>query len=431
MSTWLGLMYIILSIVLSILLSKKVNFGIMAMFFAFVLGYWCCGLTLADILSYFPTRTIVIFIIYTIFFGYVRRGQIFNNISMNIMYSFRKRPALVPFAIYLSAITVNGLCNGTAAFAIVGPIGYAIAAQAGFAPVIVAFALTAGAGINFPWSMGGPIHQGILSQYVSSQAVEKGLIYILEANLLISTIGFIVVYLAARGYKPKNRTLDFRKSEPLTGKQKRILYVVLAVLSLVVIPSVTEMLAPNPVTAWITAKIDTQIIFLAGSVALAFMEIEKADTVIREDVPWSVILMIAGTSMLVGLMNDFHIIGMLTEWITASISPFWIIPILLAVAGLMTMVSNGITVIYALAPIVFSVSAQYVGVPFLGAYTAAYVGTQTPSCSPFSYGGAMAMVSATENTDREKLFKQLLLVSICMMLLQVLIVCTGIFNLMQ
>lgn len=403
----------------------KINFGFFTLSAAFLIGYWVLGLDSGAILAYFPARIAIIFILFTYFSGIVRRAGVFQGIADRVLYVFRRHTAFIPWSIFFATAAVCAVGGGPlGAQVICGPIALSIAEAVGFAPIIAVMMVCVAANIQFWWvHFGSAVHVQLVADNVGPGYDQTILVYILIASLVISLIGLILTYVIFRGWKNTAREADIQKPTPFTSFQKKVLFIVIAFVVLIAVPSGIEVFTTTALTTWMVSRLDMYVLAAIACCALTIMKVEDGETVVKEDIPWSLILMLCGTSMLVGLLNDFGTVDYLSQIIANSVHPVLIIPSLLLIGGILTMFANGLTVVQLLAPLIFAVAAQ-TGIPQLGAYTATYIATQGTSCSPFSTGGAMALMNVTANMDRAKVMKQQIFITIVLLFVNTL---TGFF----
>lgn len=434
MSPVLGLILIFGVIIVGVYLNTKfkINLGLICMSATFIIGYIFLGLNSGKLLGYFPTRIAVTIILFCYFSGMVQRVGVFEGIAKRIFWMFRKAPALLPFAIFVAAATVNAAGGGTfAAMTVVGPIGFAVAEVAGFEPLLASVGVWAGAGIMWWWcQMSTPVILEHVGGAIGPEYGQAALVEFVVALLVLYILALVVIYIVFKGWKSNVKPEDIEKPEPFTPFQKRVLWVVLGYVVLISVPNIIQTFAPNTVTGWFSSHVDMYVLLAICNLIFTGMKIAKCETVIKDDIPWGLILMICGTSMLISLLSDFGTVDFLTNWIATSVSPFWIIPALLLIGGVLTLFSNGMTVLMVMAPMVFAV-ASATGIPQLGAYVATAVSGQGTSISPFSTGGALAMMNATKNMDRDALMRKQIGFTIFMLVLQVLLGVVGFFNWMR
>lgn len=424
----IGMILIFGIVILAIVAAPKMklNFGMFTMIAAFIIGYWFLGMGSAAILAYFPTRIAVTFILFTYMTGMIRRAGVFQGLADRVLYIFRNHTALIPWAIFLAAALVDGIGGGSlGALAVTGPIALSIAEAVGFSPVIAVMMVCVGANIQFWWvQFASAVHMQLVADNVGPGYEQTVLVYVLIASLVISLIGLVVTYVMFQGWKNNVKAAEVKKPEPFTAFQRKVLWVVIAFVVLIAVPSAVEVFTTTTVTAWMVSHLDMYVLAaIASFILTAILKVDDGEVVVKEDVPWSMILMLCGTSMLVGLLNDFGTIDYLSGIVANNVPTFLIIPALLLMGGILTMFANGLTVVQLLAPLIFAVAAQ-TGLPQLGCYVATYVATQGTSCSPFSTGGALALMNVTESMDKNKVMSQQLLCTVVILVAQTL---TGFF----
>lgn len=410
MSPLTGVILIFSAIIISIILSSKtkVNLGIYAMLFAFLIGFWGYGLSTNDIWSTFPSMLVITFILAMTMFGFVNRANIFQKLSGWILYGFRKHPALMPYAIALSSTVIIMLGgNYAATMAIMGPIAYSMALQLGFPTILAGVSLWAGiAAGNWPWTSTSALNRMLITDLVGPQYCEPGLYFVSATIFMMKYVIITIVYLICKGYKIKGTDIEIKKPEPFTKEEKKVGLLLIFFVIFASVPPVTNMIFPNPVSAWLEANVNLYVLFVIGIIILAaVLKIEKLPVVLKEDVSWELILMITGMTFLIKLLPKIGGIDLISSWITKSNSSAFILPILFLCGAIMTLFTSGTVAANTLYPMIAGVLMAFPGLSHIGTYCAMWIGTSGPTISPFSTGGALTLMTCPDEY-KEKQTKQ-------------------------
>ena len=163
MALWLCIIAIVISILVG--WKFKLNTGILAMGFAFVIGICVMGLKASAIIAFWPTTIVFYLLSISLFFNYATENGTMEVLGQKLLYAMGGNAKLVPFAIAAVSAIVGGLGAGASTPAIVGPFAFVMAATAGVNPVLTAIAITFGnlVGSNNPYNgYGGSISKNLI-----------------------------------------------------------------------------------------------------------------------------------------------------------------------------------------------------------------------------------------------------------------------------
>ena len=175
-------------------------------------------------------------------------------------------------------------------------------------------------------------------------------------------------------------------------------------------------------------KLDTLVAPTLIAFVLMFLGVAEPKKVISS-IPWSVLLMIGGMTMLTGAVNTLGGVKLLSDIITKVTIPFIQVPLMLVVAGLMSFFASGNgVVIPTLVPIIPNMSASTTAL-----LAAVYMGAASSGISPFSTIGGHIMscydsIYKPSEEERTKTFNQLLLVAIASIVINAVLALVGVYN---
>lgn len=406
---WLTLAALIISIFAGRKL--KINIGIIAIFFAFVIGCFFCGHSISTVISYFPVRFTFMILSINFFFGFVIHNGTMEGIANRIVYASRKNTWLIPYMLFFTALVICGVGGGSvAATVIVGPIGYALAASIGFDSVLVAAAVNLGAvSVSLlPWSSYGSLLNGILQQTFEPDFSYGAGLRVSASMVLVFLISFTLFYFLWRGDKLKRKSpaanMGLEKPAPFTPVQKRTLGLLTVVLALVILVPVAKMLFPNPVTNWLASYCDIQFLSIAGGIVAVLLKVGDANEVLKRDIPWSLLVMACGVSMLVATATNEGIGPVLAGWLSNNIPSNAILGVVSLLASGISTVSDGVNVgVGTMSTMVPALSAS-TGIGMAALVNAMCMGQAMTSISPLSTGGAqiLSLASYLDEEGRQK-----------------------------
>ena len=203
MALWLCIIAIVISILVG--WKFKLNTGILAMGFAFVIGICVMGLKASAIIAFWPTTIVFYLLSISLFFNYATENGTMEVLGQKLLYAMGGNAKLVPFAIAAVSAIVGGLGAGASTPAIVGPFAFVMAATAGVNPVLTAIAITFGnlVGSNNPYNgYGGSISKNLIIANGVDEVTTMDWSLKIWFNCCIITIIIIVLfYLVLKGHK--------------------------------------------------------------------------------------------------------------------------------------------------------------------------------------------------------------------------------------
>lgn len=424
----IGLILVFGALFFAVYISNKtnINLGFIAMIFALVIGMWIMNVPYNTIIGRFPISNTMVFILTPLFFGYVRRAGVMDKLGKGILYRFRQNAWMVPVSILLAGLVINA-CGGSAVIGfVIGGLAYTLALQCGIPTWYVALIMYC-AMSNMPYVSTTQLYGSIAGEYVPEvTAITPYAVSGVKAvfHIVVFAIGFVL----SKSYKlGKGTNQDLvAKPEPFDAKQKKVLFVLAAFIVMALVPSLVNILAPNPVTKWITTNLSVYILCALGTCIMFFLNIDDPAKVVKEDIPWSMVLLLAGTSMLLGLLNDCGAIEVLTEFIS-NLPVNLVYAALMFAGGILTMFCNGIVTVQLLAPVCYAVSLGS-GYSFLSFFVCTVIGAGGPAISPFSGAGA-SLLALCPNEIKDKQSKYQLTMAFIILGAYTLIALTGVFKL--
>ena len=143
----------------------KINTGLFCITFAYVIGCLFMGLKPKTLIGYWPTNTMFVIIGVSLFYNVAAVNGTLEKISRSLLYSCRKFPGLLPYALFFVAVVLSVM--GAAYFtvlAFLAPITLMICEEAKMDKLTGAVAINCGAlaGGDFPTAALGVIFRGLM-----------------------------------------------------------------------------------------------------------------------------------------------------------------------------------------------------------------------------------------------------------------------------
>lgn len=414
---------IIFAIALAIFLGykTKLNTGLFCIIFAYIIGCFVMGMKPKQVIGFWPTNTMFVILSVSLFYNVAAINGTLEKMSGALLYSCRKMPGLLPFALFAVAVilSVMGATYFTV-LAFLAPITLVICDEARMDKLTGAVAINCGAlaGGNFPTSNLGVIFRGLAdSAFEATPDVSAIDTFAMEMKIFIFAVIFSLILIAIFrfGFK-ENRNIGkgvtFKKPDAFTGEQKTTLMLMIVMMVVVLIFPLLKVLMPgNDAIKYISGKVDVGLVAIIFAVIALYLKLAPQKEAIAR-IPWNTIVMIAGAGMLIAVAVEAGTIDALSMWIGSNV-PKPLVPIAFSIVGaFMSFFSSTTGVVTpALFTLIPSLAAS-TGLSSATLFACTVIGAQSSAISPFSSGGSLILGSTPKEEDRNELFNRLLMVAV-------------------
>ena len=430
MALWLCILAIVISILVG--WKYKLNTGIIAMGFAFVIGICVMGMKASDVINFWPTTIVFYLLSISLFFNYATENGTMNVLGQKLLHAMGGNAKLVPFAIAAVSAIVGGLGAGASTPAIVGPFAFVMAATAGVNPVLTAIAITFGnlIGSNNPYNgYGGSISKNLIIANNVDEAMTMDWSLKIWFNCCIITLIVIVLfYFALKGHKAGK--VSMKEAAPKFNEvQSKTFSILLVAFFLMVVPPILNTWIKGvPALKTLNQLCQPQVIMMLGALLCAILKLGDEKTVIRK-IPISTIVMIVGVYSLIKVATEAGLVDFISGVLTSSI-PRTLVPgaIVLFAAFLSFFSSSTSTVMPLMYPMVPAL-ASGLGLNPIALYTCIFFGGLATACSPFSTGGAVCIAANPYEDQKEPLSNKMIIVALIVPVITIIAAEVGLFNL--
>jgi hypothetical protein len=214
-------------------------------------------------------------------------------------------------------------------------------------------------------------------------------------NVLTITLFSVCVFIFLGGLKLRGNKVEIEKAGALSKDQILTLIAIFVLISWVMIGKVNVGFAAFTLSA------------------VLFLITQSDQNKAISNVPWSTILLICGTAVLIRVADTVGGVRLLTTFLASLMNERTAVPILALLSGVMSIFSSAVGVVMpTLIPTTVALSDKLGNVvsPAILTITIA-VASHIVTLSPFSTMGALALASSPESIDKKKLFKDLFLIS--------------------
>lgn len=391
----------------------KINIGLFAIAFAYLIGCFGMGLSPSDVITMWPLKIFFIIFSVCLFYSFATVNGTLEKLAEHLIYHCRKMPQLLPFAVFFTATVIAAMGAGYyTVLAFMAPITLLLCQRTGMSLIVGGMAVNYGAlsGANFMSSQSGIIFRGLMT----NAGISDSDAFINATGIFLSTlvIPLLVigafVFLTRGGRAMKASVFEASAPAALNREQKITLWLTLAMMAIVLAAPIAHILLPaNETITFINSKMDIGLIASIFSVIALLLKLGDERKAMAS-VPWATLIMICGVGMLISVAIKAGTIDVLASWIGGSIPPVLVPVVFGVVAAFMSLFSSTLGVVTpALFPMVLPI-AQALGLEPMVLFIAIVVGAQATSISPFSSGGSLILGSCTSEQSRTSLFPQLL-----------------------
>lgn len=409
---------VIVAIVVSVALGykTKINTGLFAIAFAYLLGCFVLDLDASTVIKTWPISIFFVIFAVSLFYNFALVNGTLEKVALHIFYICRNFPCFLPFILYFIAALIAGLGAGYfTVMAFLAPITLLLCDKMEMDKLIGAVAVNCGAlsGANFMTSGSGTIFRSLMEAVGYGVTESFGYSAIIFVTSVIFSILFIGVFsIMIRHKNARLGVIHVEKPKPLTSKQRTNLYLIIAMLVIVLaFPILRSIFPGSDAIKYINSKMNVGLVAIIMSIIALFMRLADEKQVIAK-VPWSTLIMICGVGMLITVAISAGTIKLLSGWISSNV-PMLLVPVVFAVVGaFMSFFSSTLGVVTpALFPLVPSI-ATVSGIAPEVLFTCIVIGAQSSAISPFSSGGSLTLGSCPTDEERIVIFPRLLFVAV-------------------
>ena len=423
--------------------NEDLNVGFLGIAFGIIVGGVFAGTPASKVMNAFPLSLFMILVGVTFLFGMAQTNGTMEKLTAYSIRACKGNTALVPIIIYILATFITTIGPGNiAGCALMAPVAMAIASKVKM-PAFLMTLLVVGAcnGAAFsPFAPTGIISNGIIAKCAPELGIPADYLNTLAwkihfnselAQGFVNIGGFFVMGGLKWIREQKGAALDIDelapKPEPFNAAQKTTLLMVAILIILVVVPGLPGMKGVFP-------KAITNMLSNVGSISfvlsIVLMLTGYGDSKAAVKVmPWSVIMMVCGVSVLIDVMDKAGGLNFLVEVMASVAGPTTICFWTAFVPAVISAYSSSSGVVMPMFLPMTPGLVELTGGDPISIISAIDVGSHLVDTSPLSTLGALCIASAGEEEDKGVLFRKLLIWGLSMSIVSG-IVCYVFFGLL-
>jgi di/tricarboxylate transporter len=422
---WISVAALVLAIVLSC--TTTINVGVLSLALALIVGVFLGGMRAGAVLEGFPVDLFVTLVGVTLLFAIAEVNGTLERLTARAVRLCRGHKGVLPVMFFVLGFLLATIGAGaTPASALLAPPAMAVASRTGVPPLLMAIMAGNGAlaGTLSPFAPTGIVAHGVMERIGLGGVEWQTFAYNALAHTLVGFAGFLLLggwQLFRNPVRPGAASalpdeLDLSRSvgalergplgagsapakapsaedelEPLDGRH-----------------SATAAAIGALIVAVAGFGLDVGMIALLASTALILLgAVDESRAIAR--MPWGVILMVTGVTVLVALVQKTEGLALIAAGIARLSTPLTIEPVVAFGTGLVSVYSSTSGVVLpAFLPMAPTLARELGGIEPLSIAWSMNVSASLVDLSSLSTVGALFIAGAGPGTDARRLFNALL-----------------------
>jgi di/tricarboxylate transporter len=385
----LSLAALLVAIVLSC--TSRINVGVLAAAFAWLIGTYAAGWKIDQITAGFPSSLFLTLTGVTLLFALAEVNGALERLANRVITLAGGHPRIIPVVFFCAAAALSSVGPGAVStVALFIPLAMAIGLRAGVPALLTALMVANGAnaGNLSPISAVGIIANSRMDQ--AGLGGHAGKVWL--ANFVAHALVAAVAYLFIRPKPSATAAAAAARESSLDRRQ----WLTLAVIAV-----------------WVAGVVGAQMnVGLAAFAAAAVLIVARAadEGAAFKRIPWSIIVMVTGVTLLIAVLEKTGGLDLFTALLARLANPSTINGTIAFVTGLISSWSSTSGVVLpAFLPTVPGLVARVGGGDPLAVALSINVGSSMVDVSPLSTLGALCVATITDPAAARLLFRQLLI----------------------
>jgi di/tricarboxylate transporter len=374
--------------------TTRLNVGVIALAFAWIIGVLIGGMPLDSVIGAFPVQLFLMLVGVTLLFSQAQLNGTLDRVAQASVRVCRGNTGLVPVMFFLLALGIASLGPGnTATAAMLAPMAMAVAARANINRFLMAIMVGNGAqaGALSPFAPTGIIVNGIMDTIGLGGAEWYNYWTNAAAHAVLAFGGYFafggLVLFASRF----EGAAQDRDDDTFAPKHLFSLAVILVV-----------------VTAVLFFGANIGMAAFTGAVVLAAARVADHEQAVR-NIPWTPIVMVTGVTVLIGLMQATGGLDLFTAALARMASADTATGLLAFVTGVISVYSSTSGVVLpAFLPTIPGLVERLGGGDPMALAASMNIGAHLVDMSPLSTTGAICLAAITTPSEVRSTYNRLL-----------------------
>jgi di/tricarboxylate transporter len=390
---WLSLSALLAAIILSCF--TRLNVGVVAVAFAWIVGVYFGSMRLEEVVGGFPIQLFLTLAGVTLLFTQAQLNGTLDKIAHRSVGLCRGNTGLIPITFFLLGATIASLGPGNiATAAMLAPMAMAVAGRARIPAFLMALMVGNGAqsGALSPFAPTGIIVNGLMAK-IGLGGYEWHSYW---TNLVAHAVLAFTAYFLLGGWKlfrsEFKSTGDAVDTSPAFDTKNWITVIVLAAM----------------MAAVLLLNANIGMAAFAGAAILAAIRVADHEQAIRR-MPWAPILMVSGVTVLIALLEKTGGLDLFTALLARTATRESVTGAVAFVVAIISVYSSTSGVVLpAFLPTIPGLVARLGGGDPLSIATSMNVGAHLVDMSPLSTTGAMCLAGITDPADVRPTYNKML-----------------------
>ena len=390
---WISVGALALAVVLSC--TTAVNVGVLSLALALIVGVWG-HMRPAEVLAGFPADLLVTLVGVTLLFAIAEVNGTLARLTERAVRLCGGHAGVLPVMFFALGFVLATIGAGaTPASALLAPPAMATAARARVPPLLMAIMTGNGAlaGTLSPFAPTGIVAHGVMRRIGLGGVEWQTFGYNAFAHALVGIGGFLLLggWKLFRAGAGRAAPAQGAAAEPFEREH----WATAAAIAVLIV-------------AVAGFELDVGMVTLSCAAVLILLRAADEPRAIQR-MPWGVILMVTGVSVLVALLGKTQGLTLISDGIAAVSTPTTIEPVAAFGTGLVSVYSSTSGVVLpAFLPMAPGLAERLGGIAPLPIAWSMNVSASLVDLSSLSTVGALYIASAAPGTDTRRLFNQLL-----------------------
>ena len=384
------------ALALAVLIScfSRLNVGILSIAMAWIVGVYMGGLQVTTVMAGFPSQLFLTLAGVTLLFAMAQANGTLSQLTHHAVRICRGNAGTIPIMFFILGAALASMGPGNiATTALLAPIAMATATRARIPLFLMAIMVGNGAnsGSLSPFAPTGIIVSGIMAKNQMPGLEMQAYLYNLAAHAVVAFAGYFLF----GGLKLFATDRSVTVVDPAGASTfNRSQWITLGAITALIV-SVLAFGAHVGLAA-----------FVAAVILVALGAADDVEAI--KQVPWGVILMVSGVTVLIALVERFEGIGLMVSLVARLSTTETVTAVVAFLTGIVSVYSSTSGVVLpAFLPLVPGLTAQLPGANAAGIAMSMNIGAHLVDVSPLSTIGALCIAGAAAG-DSRKLFNQLL-----------------------
>jgi di/tricarboxylate transporter len=399
---WISVAALVIAVTLSC--TTSINVGVLSLAFAMIIGVFLAGMEPSAVLEGFPIDLLFMLLGVTLLFAIAETNGTLARVTARAVRLCRGRAAVLPIMFFFVGFALATIGAGaTPASALLAPPAMAVAHRAGISPFLMALMAGNGAlaGTLSPFAPTGVVAHGVMARIGLAGVEWQTFLYNALAHALVGFGGFLLFggwklfRVGVTGLSDEESRLKPLPQSRDPNRMERAHWL-----------TVAGIMAFIAAVAGFGLDVGMAGLSIATVLILA-RAVDEAKAIQR--MPWGVILMVTGVTVLIALLRETQGLALITDGIARIATAQTVHAIVAFAAGLVSVYSSTSGVVLpAFLPMAPPLAVELGGIDPLALAWSMNVSASLVDLSSLSTVGALFIAGAAPGSDTRKLFIALL-----------------------